>query len=144
MPRNTIQARAVHNCLEGYQLVGERVRVCQANHRWSGRPPVCERPGWALFWGQKTKTIALSVFRLKLPLILSFASVVTPSADEFEGPGNLLTMKNSSLSLLGRAVILDHFTHKIRFGGDMAEEVGFVFPIKQSQKMECNEKCNVQ
>lgn len=32
---------ATYICDDGYTLQGERMRVCQSNGQWSGRPPIC-------------------------------------------------------------------------------------------------------
>ena len=35
------QGRATYSCIEGYELKGEDVRICQANSFWNGTAPFC-------------------------------------------------------------------------------------------------------
>ena len=35
-------SKASHFCNRGFKLNGDKVRVCQKNGYWSGKPPVCE------------------------------------------------------------------------------------------------------
>ena len=41
-PTTGFGAVAIYECDEGFRLVGDRERRCQAISRWSGEPPVCE------------------------------------------------------------------------------------------------------
>ena len=34
-------ATAVYNCNEGFELIGESVRVCRNDSTWAGEAPVC-------------------------------------------------------------------------------------------------------
>ena len=33
---------ATYSCDTGYNLVGDSIRTCQANERWSGSEPICQ------------------------------------------------------------------------------------------------------
>ena len=33
---------ATYECNEGYELLGDRVRICQANSQWSGSDSTCQ------------------------------------------------------------------------------------------------------
>ena len=39
----TFKSRVDFDCKHGYKLVGDKYLICQANQRWSGRLPSCER-----------------------------------------------------------------------------------------------------
>jgi len=39
----TFKSRVDFDCNHGYKLVGDKYRQCQANQRWTGRSPTCER-----------------------------------------------------------------------------------------------------
>ena len=38
-----LNAVANYTCNEGYNLVGDAVRTCQANEEWTGTEPICMR-----------------------------------------------------------------------------------------------------
>ena len=38
----TVGSQAHYSCNEGFKLVGDRKRECQADGNWSGREPICE------------------------------------------------------------------------------------------------------
>ena len=38
-----LDAIATYTCTEGYNLVGDVMRTCQANERWAGIEPNCTR-----------------------------------------------------------------------------------------------------
>ncbi len=35
--------KAIHSCNKGYVLNGNRIRKCQKNGDWTGKPPTCDR-----------------------------------------------------------------------------------------------------
>ena len=39
----TFNSNVTYACYEGYKLVGESFRVCQASGEWSGTVPMCTR-----------------------------------------------------------------------------------------------------
>ena len=39
----TFKSRVDFDCNRGYKLVGNKYRICQANQRWDGTLPTCER-----------------------------------------------------------------------------------------------------
>ena len=39
----TFKSRVDFDCKQGYKVVGDKYLICQANQRWSGRLPTCER-----------------------------------------------------------------------------------------------------
>ena len=43
LSETTFGSVAVYACDEGFDLVGELFRTCQANAEWTGEEPVCER-----------------------------------------------------------------------------------------------------
>ena len=42
MSGTTYNSVATYSCNDGYNLVGDITRTCQANATWSGRDPSCE------------------------------------------------------------------------------------------------------
>ena len=38
----TVGSQARYSCNEGFKLVGDRKRECQADGNWSGQEPICE------------------------------------------------------------------------------------------------------
>ena len=42
-PNTRFQSTASYSCNQGFQLVGQQQRQCQADGNWSGREPVCVR-----------------------------------------------------------------------------------------------------
>ena len=36
-------SKAIYSCGNNFELSGNQVRICQANSKWSGAPPVCNR-----------------------------------------------------------------------------------------------------
>lgn len=38
----SFQSRAIYSCFNGFQLIGERTRICQADGQWSGEAPICQ------------------------------------------------------------------------------------------------------
>ena len=43
IPDTTVGSEATFECSLGFILVGDDVRVCQANGKWSGKQPICIR-----------------------------------------------------------------------------------------------------
>ncbi len=37
------KSKATYSCDDGFFLVGDETRVCQANGKWSGEAPICKR-----------------------------------------------------------------------------------------------------
>lgn len=64
MPNSTVQfmGSATYSCEDGFQLLGDKTRICQSDGSWSGREPNCSEKSNKLFG--KTMTSILEINKL--------------------------------------------------------------------------------
>ena len=60
-----INQRATYTCIPGYVLIGNRVRICLINGRWSGETPAC-RLGESLSLIPHSCSLPLKFLRIRL------------------------------------------------------------------------------
>jgi len=60
-------SQANYSCLEGYTLIGNSTRVCQADRQWSGNEPICEG-------------LSNSLYNITFCLIKNYAKKINPSS----------------------------------------------------------------
>ena len=41
----TFGSQATYSCGDEFTLIGDMIRICQANGQWSGSQPICRRKG---------------------------------------------------------------------------------------------------
>ena len=54
---------AVYSCHHGYDLIGNRTRMCQQNGNWSGIVPVCQVKGKNYLYFQTPITFAVNTLK---------------------------------------------------------------------------------
>ena len=78
--KDTFQGVALYICDEGYDLIGDEVRLCQDNLTWTGDDPFCR--------GEECCTILQSVTALLMAHIAQFP--LLPSVRECGSPPDIL------------------------------------------------------
>ena len=72
----TFKKLALYSCDEGYYVYGSRLRECQADHSWSGLPPVCQLHGKGSFASNFIARLWILSFHGVLLSILSFPILI--------------------------------------------------------------------
>ena len=58
----TFGLTATYNCNTGYNLTGNRTRICQATRLWSGSAPTCPRMLWVSYYQLSSTLHAVFIF----------------------------------------------------------------------------------